>query len=62
MLSSVLLSRLNLSVDEIIGIICVDFDVINQLLIDILHPSDTEEDMGMHWDCTVAICGFKDSL
>jgi hypothetical protein len=60
-LSSVLLSRLNLSVDEIIGIICVDFDVINQLLIDILHPSDTEEDMGMHWDCTVD-CRFKDSL
>jgi hypothetical protein len=40
-------------IDEIIGIIIVDFTVTDKLLI---RYSDTGEEMGIRWDSTLAIC------
>jgi hypothetical protein len=47
---------------KLFGIISVDFDVIAELLSDILHLSNTEYEMGVQWDSTTsAIRDFKEA-
>jgi hypothetical protein len=43
-------------------IISVGFDITRQLLIRLLHSSDTRGKMGVQWDSTSAIRRLKESL
>jgi sorting nexin-29 len=58
-LSNILLSRLTPYVDEIIGNHQCGF---RHNRSDILHSSDTGEEMGVQWDYTSAIYRFQENL
>jgi hypothetical protein len=51
-LSNIILSLLTAYIDEITGIISVDFDIIDQPLIIFLTLSDAGEKVGGLWDNT----------